>query len=176
MPEEIRKKFEKCYNMIAIDGDVQPVLTHDKYIEAIIYITLPFIMGQAVESMCSHTDYLAINSVTAHACEFLEVVLRELNVSPEVSLEVNHILIQILVKIFRQSIDNDNTQLQLNLLSIFKAIIHKSNFYSAALKYDVENGKDEDEGHHQKQAQLKSAHDLFEQNTFLLCMADGLQN
>ena len=113
------------------------MLTHDKYIEAIVYIALSFIMGQAVESLCSHSDYLAMNAVTANACEFLEVVLRELSVVPEVSLEISHLIVNILVKTFRNSIDNDNTQLQMSLLSIFKAILHKSNFYSAALKNEV---------------------------------------
>ena len=54
MPDAIRKKFEKCYNLVAIESKVEPVLTHDKYIEAIVYIALSFIMGQAVESLCSH--------------------------------------------------------------------------------------------------------------------------
>ena len=103
-----------------------------------------------------------MNAVNANACEFLEVVLRELSIVSEVSLEINHLLINTLVKTFRNSIDNDNTQLQLNLLLIFKAIIQKSNFYSVALKNEVKQEKEEDEGYGQKQAQLQSAYDLFE--------------
>ena len=52
-----------------------------------------------------------MNAVNANACEFLEVVLRELSIVSEVSLEVNHLLINTLVKTFRNSIDNENTQL-----------------------------------------------------------------
>lgn len=117
---------------------------------------------------------MAINSVNANACEFLEVLLRELNAVQDVSLEVNHLIIKILVKTFKTSISNENTQLQMNLLNIFKAILFKSHFYSAELRHEVETGKEEEEGFGQKLAQLKSGIYLFEDKTFLVCLADGL--
>ena len=82
MPDSILDQFITCQELIEGPSkatEVKPEFIDNKYLQAILNITLVFIIGQPVESMCSPEDYLAMNSVNADACEFLEVVLRELN-------------------------------------------------------------------------------------------------
>ena len=58
---------------------IKPSLCANKYIQVIVYTTLQFIMGQAVESMMNKELYQETRTVNASACEFMELILRSIN-------------------------------------------------------------------------------------------------
>lgn len=58
--------------MVGPKDKIQPNLCANKYIQVIVYTTLQFIMGQAVESMMNKELYQETQTVNASACEFME--------------------------------------------------------------------------------------------------------
>lgn len=78
-----------------------------KYIQAIVYLTLQSIVGQAVESLGSGL-YQELQTVNASACEFLEQVMKSIQSKTNLSIEITHLIINPLVKALRQAIDNKN--------------------------------------------------------------------
>lgn len=85
----------------------QNLRCQNKYLQIIVYITLQFIMAQAVESV-NEKPYLYQESqtVNASACEFMELILKSLEQHKELSNEIAHIIIDPILRTFRQVIDN----------------------------------------------------------------------
>ena len=65
--------------MVNDSDKLRPSLCANKYIQVIVYTTLQFIMGQAVESMMNKELYQETRTVNASACEFMEQILRAIN-------------------------------------------------------------------------------------------------
>ena len=91
---------------------VKPQLSANRYMQLIVYTTLSFIMGQAVESMMNRELYQETQTVNASACEFMELMLRSVNQYKELSQEVSHLIINPVIKTLRNAIDNSNKLLQ----------------------------------------------------------------
>jgi hypothetical protein len=79
----------------------------NKYLEVIVYITLQFIMGQAVQSV-DQVLYQESQTVNASACEFMELILKSLESHPKTSNEIAHIIVDPILRTFKQVIDNQN--------------------------------------------------------------------
>ena len=76
----ITGQFKKRYQLMHSERDkITPNLCANKYIQVIVYTTLQFIMGQAVESMMDKELYQETRTVNASACEFMELILRSVN-------------------------------------------------------------------------------------------------
>lgn len=71
-----------------------------KYLQIIVYITLQYIMGQAVESV-NEQLYRESETVNASACEFMELILKSLESNEKMSNEIAHIIIDPIIKTFR---------------------------------------------------------------------------
>lgn len=76
-----------------------------KYLEIIVYITLQFIMGQAVESV-DNGLFQESQTVNASACEFMELILKSLETHPDISNKIAHIIVDPILRTFKQVIDN----------------------------------------------------------------------
>jgi hypothetical protein len=87
----------------------------------IVYITLQFIQGQAVESF-NEKLYTDSQTVNASACEFMELILKNLDYNKEISNEVAHIIINPILQTFEQVILNKNIAMQVHLLNLLKVI------------------------------------------------------
>ncbi|CDW85800.1 n-terminal domain-containing protein [Stylonychia lemnae] len=107
------------------------------YLQVIVYITLQFIMAQAVESV-NEKPYLYQESqtVNASACEFMELILKSLEQNKEMSNEIAHIIIDPIIRTFRQVIDNQNHAMQVHLLNLLKVIFFQCNFDSPESQKD----------------------------------------
>ena len=103
-----------------------------KYIQTLVYITLQFIMAQAVESLDAKL-HRETQTVNASAAEFLELVLKSVETYKELAAEVTHLIINPIVRTLRQSIDNANVAQQVHLLNLLKVALFESNFSSTQL-------------------------------------------
>ena len=105
----ITGQFKKRRELMQNDRDkIKPQLCENKYIQVIVYTTLQFIMGQAVESMMDKELYQETRTVNASACEFMELILRSINQYKELVQEITHLIIKPVVKTLRCAIDNSN--------------------------------------------------------------------
>ena len=130
----ISNQFKKRYSLMVGPNDkIQPNLCANKYIQVIVYTTLQFIMGQAVESMMNKELYQETQTVNASACEFMEQILRVINQYKDLSQEITHLIITPIVKTLRTSIDNSNNALQVQVLNLLRVILFECNFYSPNL-------------------------------------------
>jgi hypothetical protein len=64
-----------------------------------VYITLQFIMGQAVQSV-DHTLYQESQTVNASACEFMELILKSIESNTIISNKIAHIIINPILRAF----------------------------------------------------------------------------
>ena len=62
-------------------------------------------MGQAVESV-NEQLFQESQTVNASACEFMELILKSLEQHKEIAMEIAHVIIDPILKTFRQVIDN----------------------------------------------------------------------
>lgn len=137
-----------------------------KYIQAIVLITLQFIMGQAVESL-NATLYQESQTVNASAAEFMELILKSVQPYKDLANEIAHVIIKPVVKTLRQSIDNGNVAQQVHLLNLLKVIFFECNFYSPALARKNDS---------QSQAAVLNAKEILSDPKFLQCICDGMNN
>lgn len=101
------------------------------YLQIIVYVTLQFIMGQAVESVNAKL-FEESQTVNASACEFMELVLKSLEQHKKESADISHLIIRPILKTFRQNIENKNNAMQVNMLNLLKVLLFQSNFLEQA--------------------------------------------
>jgi hypothetical protein len=68
----------------------------------------------------------------------MELILKSLEQHKETSNEIAHIIIDPILKTFRQVIDNQNHAMQVHLLNLLKVIFFQCNFDSPESKADCE--------------------------------------
>ena len=78
-------------------------------------------MGQAVQSV-DNGLYQESQTVNASACEFMELILKSLEAHPETSNKIAHIIVDPILRTFKQVIDNQNHAMQVHLLNLLKVI------------------------------------------------------
>jgi hypothetical protein len=76
-----------------------------KYLEIIVYITVQFIMGQAVQSF-DNTLYQESQTVNASACEFMELILKYLEIHKIEFEKIANQIIEPILRTFKQVIEN----------------------------------------------------------------------
>ena len=102
--EHIHKPFENMFSwMIAKKQQGESF----KYLEIIVYITLQFIMAQAVQSV-DQGLYQESQTVNASACEFMELILKSLEGHETTSNKIAHLIVEPILRTFKQAIDNQN--------------------------------------------------------------------
>ena len=66
--------------------------------------------------------------MNASACEFMELILKSLETHPSTSNKIAHIIVDPLLRTFKQVIDNQNHAMQVHLLNLLKVIFFECNF------------------------------------------------
>jgi hypothetical protein len=143
---------------------------NDKYIQAIVYITLQFIVGQAVESLSSSL-FIETQTVNASACEFMEQVMKSIFSKTTLSIEITHLIIRPLVNALRQAINNKNNAQQVHLLNLLQVIIIEGNFFSP--QFESKKLKSEETW---LQGAVDSAKKLFTDDELSTCIVDGMKS
>ncbi len=95
------------------------------YLMVIVYITLEFIMGQAVESVNSQL-YQDSQTVNASACEFMELILKSFRPENSMSQYIAAVIIHPILRTLRNTIDNQDHAMQVHLLNLLKVIFFHS--------------------------------------------------
>jgi hypothetical protein len=171
--EHIRDQFDKQFDYINVPylrkmvSDKELKYCKDKYIYAIICITLQFIIGQAVESLNSQL-FAATQTVNASACEFMELVMKSIHNKVSLSTEITHLIIGFLVKALRQAIDSKNNAQQVHLINLIQAIVIDGNFYASPTQEKKEE--------QWCSAINKCANSLFIEDDLCECIVDGIKS
>lgn len=107
-----------------------PMLQDPKltYIDLLVGICLKYIEGQAIESL-SVKFHLENASVNASSCEFLELLITNMDKS-ETSQKISNYLINPLLQVLEHSIANKDIVMQVQLLNILKVILFQSGYKS----------------------------------------------
>jgi hypothetical protein len=104
----IAKPFNEQFTHVAVANEHLGLrYCTGKYIQSIVYLTLQFITGQAVESLSSQL-YIETQTVNASACEFMELVMKSIQSRTLLSVEITHLIINPLVRALRLAINNQN--------------------------------------------------------------------
>lgn len=161
----IRAAFEQRQELFK-DANILPYLSSGRYIQAIVFMTLSYIMGQSTGNG-QENQYLETQVVKASASEFMELVLNSIKELKDLSREVKHLISLPLIRTLRQAIDTQNDAEQVHLLNLLRTVLFQGEFWEQKLL----SRKDE-----QTRALVSNAKSLFEEPQFLQCLVDGMKN
>lgn len=110
-----------------------PMLQDPKltYIDLLVAICLKYIEGQAIESL-SVKFHLENASVNASSCEFLELLITNMD-NKETSQKIANYLIMPLLQVLEHSIENSDIVMQVQLLNILKVILFQSAYKNISI-------------------------------------------
>ena len=129
--------FVKYISMIKVSEKVKSIrrLVHDEefesmdnftYLDLLIILCLRYIQGQAIESL-SLKFQIENSSVRASACEFLEILITQLE-NKQNSARVIHYIMEPLLLVMHHSIQNRDYVMQVQLINLLKTILFQTNY------------------------------------------------
>jgi hypothetical protein len=67
-------------------------------------------------------------TVNASACEFMELILKQVQRDPLVSYRIAHMIIKPLINTFYTVIENNNYAMMVNIINLLDLILNECNF------------------------------------------------
>ena len=102
------------------------------YLDLLVEITLLFIRAEhpleGGSSMLTETQISETLTVNASACEFMELILKQVEKNSEFSNKIAHLIIKPLIKTFYHVIIKKNYAMQVNVINLMELILNDCNF------------------------------------------------
>ena len=112
------------------------------YLDMLVEITLNFIRAEHSETE-SYNNQLNSNkisdtlTVNASACEFMELILKQVEKYSKFANKIAHTIISPLIETFNHVIQSKNYAMQVNIINILDLILNECNFQG-----NVSDGRD----------------------------------
>ena len=112
-----------------------------KYMDVMIAITLKFIKVQYHDEMDDKTSQRNILTINASACEFMELLLKQISTDKfkKESNEIAHQIISQLIDSFKDVISRNDQAMQVNIINLVGLILKITTFEKQNLAEDFKN-------------------------------------
>ena len=149
------------------------------YMDVLVEITLQFIMasdsndklyygGSDSQNSNQQEDNSQTLTVNASACEFMELILKQVEKYSSFSNKISHIIIEPLIDTFYNVILKKNYAMQVNIINLLDLIFKEGNFQGA--KIDAFSYKEQ-----QEDSKLKCIM-IFKNSKLIDCIIMGLKS
>jgi hypothetical protein len=117
------------------------------YLDILVQITLNFIRAEYridENLQLRFNDFQATETLTvnASACEFMELILKQVQKYPSHSNKIAHVIIKPLIKTFNHCIKKKNFAMQVNIINLLDLILNECNFQGSNEKLEKEKSEE----------------------------------
>jgi len=104
------------------------------YLDILVEITLQFIRaehptdGSQINEPRRDNQLAETLTVNASACEFMELILKQIEKHGNISNKIAHVIIKPLIDTFYHLIEKNNYAMQVNIINLLHLILNECNF------------------------------------------------
>jgi hypothetical protein len=100
------------------------------YLYILVTITLDFIRvedEQQQNQQVSGAHRAKTTTVNASACEFMDLLMKQVNQYPDISNKIAHLIIEPLIATLHRTIESNNHAMQVNMINLLDLVLNQCN-------------------------------------------------